>query len=98
MNLNEKLIPLRGRVVVKPTQETTTTGGLIVPSKSAERSSKGTVISIGIDRINPNGELIPTILTIGDNVLFNKFSGVEIEYEGEKYFVMTEDEILLIIK
>ena len=90
MSLNIK--PISGslnRVIIEPfPAETKTASGLIIPDNALEKPQKGTVIAIGDD----STEQKPT-LKEGDIVLFNKFSGFELKWEGKNYLVMKENEI-----
>ena len=91
MSLNIK--PLSDRVVIEPmAAETTTASGLIIPDTAKEKPQKGTVMAVG------NGKKDHTMTVIvGDTVLYGKYSGTELKYEGKDYLIMKEDEIYAII-
>ena len=85
--------PLADRVLVKPIEaETTTASGLIIPDSAKEKQQEGTVVAIG------NGTKDePMTLEIGNKVLFGKYAGTELVFEGEEYLIMREADILAII-
>ena len=85
--------PLADRVLVKPAAaEEKTVGGIIIPDTAKEKPLKGEVISAG------NGTKDEEmVVKAGDNVLYGKYAGTEIELEGEKYLIMRQSDILAII-
>ncbi|MFC4739000.1 co-chaperone GroES [Flavobacterium ponti] len=91
MSLNIK--PLSDRVVIEPmAAETTTASGLIIPDTAKEKPQKGTVVAVG------NGKKDHTMtVKVGDTVLYGKYAGTELKYEGTDYLIMKEEEIYAII-
>lgn len=99
-NINNKKIldimaikPLADRVLVKPAPaEEKTIGGIIIPDTAKEKPSKGEVIATG------NGTKDEEmVVKVGDTVLYGKYSGQEIEFEGVKYMIMRQSDILAIL-
>ncbi|MDA9773898.1 co-chaperone GroES [Saprospiraceae bacterium] len=85
--------PINDRVVVKPAPaEETTAGGIIVPDTAKEKQQKGEVIAVG-----PGKDGIAPTVKKGDTVLFGKYAGTELNYEGEDYMIMREDDILIVL-
>ena len=85
--------PINDRVVIKPASaEEKTTGGIIIPDTAKEKPQKGEVIAVG-----PGKEDIKMTVKKGDTVLYGKYAGQEINYEGEDYLIMREDDILVIL-
>jgi chaperonin GroES len=85
--------PINDRVVVKPAAaDEKTTGGIIIPDTAKEKPQKGEVIAVGPGKDGNN-------MTVkkGDIVLYGKYAGQEINYNGEDYLIMREDDILVII-
>ena len=82
--------PLSDRVLIRPAEaETKTAGGIIIPDTAKEKPLKGEVVAIG------NGTKDEEmILKVGDVVLYGKYSGTELEYEGEKYLIMRQNDVL----
>ncbi|HOY12884.1 MAG: co-chaperone GroES [Saprospiraceae bacterium] len=85
--------PINDRVVVKPADaEEKTAGGIILPDTAKEKPQKGTVVAVG-----PGKEGNKMTVKKGDTVLYGKYAGQEISYEGKDYLIMREDDILVII-
>jgi len=85
--------PLADRVLVKPLEaETTTASGLIIPDSAKEKQQEGTVIAVG------NGTKDePMTVKVGDTVIFGKYAGSELVFEGTEYLIMRESDILAIV-
>ena len=93
-----KIKPLADRVVVKPLPaEDKTKGGLIVPDTAKERPQQGEVVAIGPGRVSDDGKRIPAEVKVGDKVLYGKYTGTEVDYEGTEYLIMRESDIFAII-
>ncbi|AZP04567.1 co-chaperone GroES [Jeotgalibaca ciconiae] len=92
------LKPLGNRVIIEVAkEEEQTVGGLVLPSSAKEKSQTGTVIAIGDGRVTDNGTKIDMVVKEGDSVLFEKYSGTDIKYEGKDYLVVKETDIVAII-
>ena len=90
-----KLKPLGHRVVIKAREEgESQVRGLINPDTAKEQPSKGEVVAVGPRRRKKTGEHIPMEVAAGDKVLYGKYSGNEIDVEGQKLLILHEDEIL----
>ena len=91
--------PLHDRVIVRRVEEKkTTASGLIIPDSSAEKPSRGEIIAVGKGKISTQGDLIPMDVKVGDTVMFGQYSGSEITVDEETLLVMSEDEIIAVIK
>lgn len=87
--------PLGNRVVVQPIeQEEITAGGIVLPETAKEKPQKGTVLAVGPGERNDEGKHVALEVEEGDTVLFAKYSGTEIKYEGKKLLIMRESDIL----
>lgn len=94
-----KIKPLYDRLLVtRVDAETKTKGGIIIPDTASEKPQQGKVVAVGKGKISAKGDLIPLTIKPGDRILFAKWSGSEIEVDGENHLVMREDEILAIIE
>lgn len=92
-----KIKPTEDRILVKRHKaEEKTSGGIILPDNSKEKLSKGEIIEVGAGRMNDKGELIPMTLKKGQQVIFGKWSGTEIE--GEDLVVMKESDVIAVIE
>jgi chaperonin GroES len=93
------LSPLHDRVIIKPSQpEEVTKGGIIIPDTAKEKPMQGEVIAVGPGKLTEEGKLIPLTVKVGDKVLYGKYSGTEVEINGEQFLIMRESDILAIIK
>ena len=85
--------PINDRVVVKPAPaEEKTAGGIIIPDTAKEKPQRGEVIATG-----PGKDGIKPTVKKGDVVLYGKYAGQELNYEGQDYLIMREDDILVIL-
>lgn len=92
------LKPLADRVLVKvDEEEKKTKGGILLPDTAQKKSQKGTVIAIGSGKMLDNGVRTSFEVKVGDRVLLAKYSGVDIEEEGENYLLLSERDILAIL-
>ena len=87
--------PLHDRVLVRRTEgDEKTSGGLIIPDSAKEKPAEGEVVSCGDGARKDSGELIDMAVSIGDKVLFGKWSGTEVTVDGEELLIMKESDIL----
>jgi chaperonin GroES len=95
-----KLKPLYDKIVVKrqEEQEQRTASGIIIPDTAKEKPQIGEVVAVGEGKRLNNGEIAPLKVKVGDKVIFNKYAGTEVELDGEKYLIMSEDEVLAILE
>jgi len=91
--------PLGDKVLVKPAEatENKTAGGIIIPDTAKEKPVEGKIVAAGPGRTDENGKVIPMNVKVGDKVLYSKYGGTELKYEGESYLIMSEMDILAII-
>ena len=89
------LKPLDDRVVVRPLEaEEKTAGGIVLPDAAKEKPQRGKVIAVGPGRLLDSGERVAVSVKIGDEVLFGKYGGSDIEVEGEEVKILRESDIL----
>ncbi|MGI6740366.1 MAG: co-chaperone GroES [Brevefilum sp.] len=87
--------PLGNRLVVEPIEEEEiTAGGIVLPETAKEKPQKGTVLAAGPGERNDKGEYMPLEVKEGDKVLFAKYSGTEVKYDGKKLLILRESDIL----
>jgi chaperonin GroES len=90
-----QLKPLDDRVVVQPLEaEETTAGGIVLPDAAQEKPQRGKVVAVGPGRLLDSGERCAVALRVGDEVLFGKYGGTEIEVDGEEVKILRESDIL----
>ncbi|MEP6462847.1 MAG: co-chaperone GroES, partial [Frankiaceae bacterium] len=79
--------PLEDRIVVQPSDaEQTTASGIVIPDTAKEKPQEGTVLAVGPGRFE-DGNRVPLDVTVGDKVLYSKYGGTEVKYNGEEYLV-----------
>lgn len=90
------LVPLGDRILVKRSDEDeqTTSGGIIIPDTAKEKPQEGEVVEVGNGRLLDSGERQALEVAKGDRVLFAKYGGTEVTYEGTEYLILREDDIL----
>ncbi|MFA7616459.1 MAG: co-chaperone GroES [Moheibacter sp.] len=85
--------PLADRVLVEPAAaETKTASGIIIPDTAKEKPQQGTVVAVGKGKKDE-----PMTVKVGDKVLYGKYSGSELKWEGKDYLIMKESDILAIV-
>lgn len=85
--------PLADRVLVLPAPAEEKVGGIIIPDTAKEKPLNGTIVAVGEGTKDEK-----MILKEGDNVLYGKYAGTELEYEGKKYLIMRQSDVLAIMK
>src|SRR5204863_4592101 len=89
-----KVFPLADRVVIKPLEETETMkGGLYIPDTAKEKPIQGEVMAVGPGR-REKGEAVPMELKVGDRVIYGKYSGTQVDLDGEEYIIIKEADVL----
>ena len=87
--------PLDDRIVVEPLDaEETTAGGIVLPDSSREKPQRGTVVAIGPGKLLDSGERGEVAVAVGDEVIFGKYGGTEIEVDGCEVKILRESDIL----
>ena len=95
----DKIQPLADRVVVKPLEETEQMrGGLYIPDTAKEKPMQGTIVAVGPGKLSDENERITPDVKVGDKVLYGKYSGTEVNVDGEEYLILRESDILAVIK
>jgi chaperonin GroES len=94
-----KLQPLGDRVVVKAQEEddARTASGLVIPDTAKEKPQTGEVLAVGPGDFQ-DGERLPMDVAVGDIVVYSKYGGTEIKYEGEEYLILSSRDILAVIR
>jgi chaperonin GroES len=89
--------PLGDRVVVRPVQKEETVGGIIIPDTAKEKPQEGKVEAVGPGKKTETGDVLSMNVTVGDSVLYGKYSGTELKVDGDEFLIMHEDDIFGII-
>jgi chaperonin GroES len=89
-----KVSPLADRVAIRPMEETETMkGGLYIPDTAKEKPIQGEVIAVGPGR-REKGEQVPMELKVGDRVVYGKYSGTQVELDGEEIILIKEADVI----
>lgn len=93
------LKPLANRVIIEVgKEEEKTVGGIVLPSSAKEKSQTGTIIATGDGLVTDSGTKIEMTVKEGDHVLFEKYAGTEIKFDGKEYLVIKESDIVAIVE
>jgi chaperonin GroES len=92
------LKPLGDRIVLEQIEsEETTASGIVLPDSAKEKPQEGKIVAVGSGRVTENGERVALELKEGDSVIFSKYAGTEVKYEGKEYLILRESDILAVI-
>ncbi|MFZ7804863.1 co-chaperone GroES [Bacillus thuringiensis] len=92
------LKPLGDRVVIELVQaEEKTASGIVLPDTAKEKPQEGKVVAVGTGRVLENGERVALEVAAGDRIIFSKYAGTEVKYEGTDYLILRESDILAVI-
>jgi chaperonin GroES len=91
--------PLEDRIVVRALDaEQTTASGLVIPDTAKEKPQEGEVLAVGPGRFTENGEQrVPLDISTGDVVVFSKYGGTEVKYNGEEYLILSARDVLAVV-
>src|SRR5438105_3386876 len=90
--------PLHDRILVmRLAEEEKTSGGLFIPDTAKEKPQQATVVATGKGRVLEDGKVVPLEVKKGDKVLFSKYSGTELKFEGKEYLMIREEDVLGIL-
>ncbi|HEY2433274.1 MAG TPA: co-chaperone GroES [Vicinamibacterales bacterium] len=89
--------PLHDRILVQRLEEgEQQVGGIIIPDSAKEKPQRGTVVAAGAGKVNDEGKRVAMDVKTGDTILFGKYSGQDIKFDGVDYLIMKEDDVLAI--
>jgi len=95
---NMKLVPLGDRVVLKQLEaEETTKSGIVLPGKSQKKPQEATVIAVGPGGV-VDGKEVTMLVKEGDSVIYSKYAGTSVKFDGEEYVIVKQNDILAIVK
>ena len=94
-----KLKPLGDRIVVKVlTREEKTKGGIVLPDTAKEKPTEGEVMAVGSGKVLDNGQKLPMEVKVGNRVIYSKYSGTEVKFDGEEYLILSERDVLAVVE
>ena len=90
--------PLEDRVLIEPLEaEQTTASGLVIPDTAQEKPQEGTVLAIGPGRVDDSGNRVPMDVAEGDTIIFSKYGGTEVKYDGKELLLLNARDILAVV-
>ena len=94
-----KLKPLADRVIVKQSEaEEKTASGIVLPDAAKEKPTKGKVVSVGPGKFDDNGKRMAPGVKAGDTVYYGKYSGTDVEVDGDKFVILRESDLLGVLE
>ena len=94
-----KLRPLSDRVIVKQSEaEEKTKSGIVLPDTAKEKPTKGKVVAVGPGKLSDKGKRMEIGLRAGDTVYYGKYSGTDVEVDGDKYVILRETDVLGVLE
>ncbi len=90
--------PLEDRILVKTLEaEQTTASGLVIPDTAKEKPQEGEVLAVGPGRFE-DGQRLPLDVKVGDKVIYSKYGGTEVKYDGQEFLILSARDILAIVE
>ena len=91
--------PLEDRIVIRQVEaEQTTASGLVIPDTAKEKPQEGEVIAVGPGRVDDNGNRIPVDVKVGDVVIYSRYGGTEVKYQGEEFQILSSRDVLAVVE
>ncbi|WP_445509762.1 co-chaperone GroES [Rossellomorea marisflavi] len=92
------LKPLGDRVIIELVEtEEKTASGIVLPDSAKEKPQEGKIVAVGTGRVLDNGECVALEVSVGDRIIFSKYSGTEVKYQGTEYLILRDNDILAIV-
>ena len=91
--------PLGDRIVIKVIEDTEqTSGGIFIPDSAKEKPQKGEVVAVGLGKMNDKGEREPLDVKVGDKILYAKYAGTDVKFDGTEYKILSVKDALAVIE
>jgi chaperonin GroES len=93
------LRPLGDRIIIELVEtEEKTASGIVLPDTAKEKPQEGKVVAVGTGRVLDNGERVAVEVSVGDRIIFSKYAGTEVKYQGTEYLILRESDILAVVE
>lgn len=90
-----KLRPLQDKILLRPSKpEEVTKGGIIIPGNAKEKPTTGEVLAVGTGKMMADGTILPMDVQPGNVVIYGQYAGTEVELDGEKLRIISQDDVL----
>jgi chaperonin GroES len=97
--LFDLLRPLGDRIIIELVEsEEKTASGIVLPDSAKEKPQEGKVVAVGTGRVLESGERVALDVTVGNRIIFSKYAGTEVKYQGVEYLIVRENDILAIVE
>ena len=91
--------PLEDRIVIRQVEaEQTTASGLVIPDTAKEKPQEGEVIAVGPGRVDDNGNRTPVDVKVGDVVIYSRYGGTEVKYDGQEFQILSSRDVLAVVE
>ena len=91
--------PLGERVVIQVLEkEAITSSGIVLPDTAKEKPQEGKIVAVGTGKVLDNGQRVALEVKVGDKVIFSKYAGTEVKFDGQEYMILGERDILAIVE
>ena len=91
--------PLEDRIVIRQVDsEEKTASGLYIPDAAKEKPQEGEVLAVGPGRVDDNGNRVPVDVKVGDHVIFSRYGGTEVKYDGEELQILSARDVLALVE
>jgi len=92
------LRPLGDRIIIELVEsEEKTASGIVLPDSAKEKPQEGKVVAVGTGRVLESGERVALEVSVGDRIIFSKYGGTEVKYQGAEYLILRESDILAVV-
>ena len=99
MTVSVSIKPLEDRVVIRQVEaERTTASGLVIPDTAKEKPQEGEVIAVGPGRVDDSGNRIPVDVKVGDVVIYSRYGGTEVKYDGQEFQILSSRDVLAVVE
>jgi chaperonin GroES len=97
--LFDLLKPLGDRIVIELVEsEEKTASGIVLPDSAKEKPQEGKVVAVGTGRVLESGERVALEVSVGNRIIFSKYAGTEVKFEGTEYLLLRENDILAVVE
>ena len=94
-----KIRPLADRIVIKNVEaEETTKSGIILTGSAKEKPQEGEVVAVGPGRVDDNGNRVPVDVKVGDTVIYSRYGGTEVKYDGQEFQILSSRDVLAVVE
>ena len=91
--------PLEDSIVIRQVEaEQTTASGLVIPDTAKEKPQEGEVIAVGPGRVDDSGNRIPVDVKVGDVVIYSRYGGTEVKYDGQEFQILSSRDVLAVVE